>query len=70
MVDVLNAIARDFRMSETEQKVRYGIGAAAAAAAIYAPVSYKWKGLLTGIAAEVILAAVYGFSPIKRFLYS
>ena len=70
MVDVLNEIARDFRMSETEQKVRYGIGAAAAAAAIYAPLSYKWKGLLTGIAAEVILAAVYGFSPLKRFIYS
>jgi len=69
-MDVLNEIARDFRMSETEQKVRYGIGAAAAAAAIYAPLSYKWKGLLTGIAAEVILAAVYGFSPIKRFIYS
>jgi hypothetical protein len=70
MVDVLNEIARDFRMSETEQKVRYGIGAVAAAAAIYAPLSYKWKGLLTGVAAEVILAAVYGFSPIKRFIYS
>lgn len=70
MVDVLNEMARDFRMSETEQKVRYGVGAAAAAAAIYAPLSYKWKGLLTGIAAEVILSAVYGFSPIKRFIYS
>ncbi|HEV2134428.1 MAG TPA: hypothetical protein VGR47_09195 [Terracidiphilus sp.] len=57
-------------MSETEQKVRYGIGAAAAATAIFAPLSYKWKGLLTGVAAEVILAAVYGFSPIKRFIYS
>lgn len=70
MVDVLHEIARDFRMSETEQKVRYGIGAAAAAAAIYAPLSYKWKGLLTGVAAELILAAVYGFSPVKRFIYS
>ena len=70
MVDVLHEIARDFRMSETEQKVRYGIGAAAAAAAIYAPLSYKWKGLLTGVAAEMILAAVYGFSPVKRFIYS
>jgi len=69
-MDVLNEIARDFRMSETEQKVRYGSGAAAAAAAIYAPLSYKWKGLLTGVAAELILAAVYGFSPIKRFIYS
>lgn len=70
MADVLNEITKDFRMSETEQKVRYGIGAAAAAAAIYAPLNYKWKGLLTGVAAEVILSAVYGFSPIKRFIYS
>lgn len=69
-MDVLQEVARDFRMSETEQKVRYGIGAAAAATAIFAPLSYKWKGLLTGVAAEVILAAVYGFSPIKRFIYS
>jgi hypothetical protein len=29
--------ARDFRMGETEQKIRYGIGSAAAAAAIFAP---------------------------------
>lgn len=70
MVDVLHEVARDFRMSETEQKVRYGIGAAAATTAIFAPLSYKWKGLLTGVAAEVILAAIYGFSPIKRFIYS
>lgn len=70
MVDVLHEVARDFRMSETEQKVRYGIGSAAAAAAVFAPLSYKWKGLLVGVAAEVILAAVYGFSPVKRFIYS
>lgn len=70
MADVLHEVAKDFRMSETEQKVRYGIGAAAAAAAIFAPLSYKWKGLLTGVAVEVILAGVYGFSPMKRFIYS
>jgi len=56
-------LARDFRMSETEQKVRYGIGSAAAAAAIFAPLSYKWKTILTAVAAEVILAAIYGYSP-------
>lgn len=69
MENVVDRISRDFRMSETEQKVRYGIGSAAAAAAIFAPLSYKWKGILTGIAAEVILAAVYGFSPMKRVFY-
>ena len=39
MSSVVIALARDFRMSETEQKVRYGIGSAAAAAAISAPLS-------------------------------
>lgn len=57
-------------MTETEQKVRYAIGSAAAAAAIFAPISYKWKGILTAIAAETILAAVYETSPISRLLNS
>lgn len=70
MSSVANAVVRDFRMSETEQKIRYGIGSAAAAAAIFAPVSYKWKSILTAVAAEVILAAVYGFSPMKKFMGS
>lgn len=70
MSTVVNQIVRDFKMSETEQKVRYGVGSAAAAAAIFAPLSYKWKALLTGVAAEVILAAVYGFSPLKRWTTS
>ena len=70
MSDVMNQITKDFRMSETEQKVRYGIGSAAAAAAIFAPISYKWKSVLTAVAAEVILSAVYGFSPIKKFVAS
>lgn len=68
MANVVNAVAREFAMGETEQKVRWGIGSAAAAAAIFAPVSYKWKGVLTAVAAEVILAAVYGFSPMKKFI--
>lgn len=70
MSSIANAVARDFRMSETEQKIRYGIGSAAAAAAIFAPVSYKWKSVLTAVAAEVILSAVYGFSPVKKFIAS
>ena len=51
MTDIANEVAKTFRMSETEQKVRYGVGSAAAAAAIFAPLSYKWKGVLTAIAA-------------------
>ncbi|HSU18631.1 MAG TPA: hypothetical protein VLI45_02705 [Acidobacteriaceae bacterium] len=68
MTDVVSEMKSHFPMSETEQKVRYGIGSAAAAAAIFAPISYKWKGVLTGVAAFNILAAVYGFSPARRFL--
>lgn len=70
MSSIANEVARDFRMSETEQKIRYGIGSAAAAAAIFAPINLKWKSVLTAVAAEVILAAIYGFSPIKRVVSS
>lgn len=55
-------------MNETEEKIRLAIGSAAAAAAIFAPLSYKWKGVLTGVAAGAILTAVYGVSPIRRVL--
>jgi hypothetical protein len=68
MADVMNEIAMRGRMSETEQKVRYGIGAAAAAAAIFAPVGYRWKGVLTAIAAENILSAVFSMSPAKSLM--
>lgn len=70
MTDVVNEVTKNFRMSETEQKIRYGIGSAAAAAAIFAPLSYKWKGVLTTVAAEVILSAVYGTSAIKRMMHA
>lgn len=70
MTDVVNEMTKSFRMSETEQKIRYGIGSAAAAAAILAPLSYKWKGVLTAIATETILSGVYGVSPIRRLLHS
>lgn len=70
MTDVVNEFAKNFRMSDTEQKIRYGIGSAAAAAAIFAPLSYKWKGVLSFVAAETILSAVYGISPAKRLLHT
>lgn len=69
MNDVVNEITRPFRMGDTEQKIRYGIGAAAAATAIFAPLSYKWKGILTAVAAETILSAIYGISPGRRMLH-
>jgi hypothetical protein len=68
MTDVVNEIGKSFKMSETEQKIRYGIGSAAAA--IFAPLSCKWQGVLTFLAAETILSAVYGVSPVKRLLHT
>lgn len=68
MTDVVQAIETNFRMSATEQKVRYGIGAASAAAAIFAPIGYAWKGVLTAVAAETILSAIYGFCPFKSIV--
>ena len=59
---------KNFRMSETEEKIRLAVGSAAAAAAIFAPLSYKWKSVLTGVAAGAILTGIYGVSPVRRFL--
>lgn len=59
---------KNFEMSETEEKIRLAVGSAAAAAAIFAPLSYKWKGVLTGVAAGAILTAIYGVSPIRRLM--
>ena len=56
------------QMSDVEQKIRLGIGSAAAAAAIFAPVGYKWKGVLTAIAADAILSAIYEVSPFRRLI--
>lgn len=54
-----NAIA----MSSTEQNIRLAVGSAAAAVAIFAPLNYTWKGVLTGIAAASILTGIYGVGP-------
>ena len=69
MAGLGNEIAREFSMSDTEQKVRFGVGAAAAGTAIFAPLSYKWKSVLTAVAAETILSAIYGVRPIRRALH-
>jgi hypothetical protein len=56
------------RIGDVEQKILLGIGSAAAAAAIFAPVSYKAKGVLTGIAASAIINGIYGRASVKRLL--
>ncbi len=51
---------------DTEQKIRMGVGAAAAAAAIFAPLGYKWKGILSGVATMGLLTGMMGYSPFKH----
>ena len=53
-------------MGDLEQKIRLGIGSAAAAAAIFAPLSYKWKGVLTGVAAGALLSGIYRVAAVRR----
>lgn len=55
-------------MKPVEQKIRLAIGSAAAGAAIFAPLSYKWKGVLTAVAADAILTAIYEVSPFRRLI--
>ncbi len=72
MTDRISSTARNYvdaaAMSGNETKIRYAIGSAAAAAAIFAPLSYKWKGVLTAIAADAILTGVFGYSPLRRLI--
>ncbi len=68
MEDVRTAIREYTEMGDLEQKIRLGIGSAAAAAAIFAPWGYRGKGILTAIAAGAILSGIYRRSPVKRVL--
>lgn len=70
MEDTKRIIRKYTEMGDVEQKIRFGIGSAAAAAAIFAPLSYKWKGVLTAIAAEAVLTGIYRISPMRRFIPS
>ena len=53
-------------MGSTEQKIRMAIGSAAAAAAIFAPLRYKWKGLLAFAAFSGLFTGTTGYSPFKK----
>lgn len=55
-------------MSDTEQMIRLGIGCAAAASAIFAPLSYVWKGVLTAVAADGILTGLYRVCPVRSLV--
>lgn len=67
----MDEIKRDeeiHRMRDLEQKIRLGIGSAAAASAIFAPLSYKSKGILTAVATAAILTGIYRKDPVKRLI--
>lgn len=68
MEDIKTDIRKYTEMGDVEQRIRFGIGSAAAAAAIFAPLSYKWKGVLTAIATESILTGIYRVSPFRRLI--
>jgi len=53
-------------MGSKEQKIRMAIGAASAAAAIFAPLEYKWKGLLSAGAFLGLFTGATGYSPFKK----
>ena len=66
--NIKTAIRKYTEMGDLEQQIRFGIGSAAAAAAIFAPLSYKWKGVLTAVAAEALLTGIFRVSPIRRWI--
>lgn len=66
MSEIRTAIREYTEMGDVEQKIRLGIGSAAAAAAIFAPLGYKGKGILTAIATGAILSGIYRKAPVKR----
>jgi hypothetical protein len=55
-------------MGDREQKIRLAIGSAAAATAVWAPLRYKWKGLLSVLAATQLIFGLTRFSPSKKVL--
>lgn len=54
--------------SDMKDNFRLAIGAAAAASAIFAPLSYGWKGVLAAVAAESILGGIYGSTPLRTLI--
>ena len=55
-------------MGHTEKTIRIAAGSAAAAVAIFVPLRYKWKGLLSAAAFAGLFTGSTGFSPFKKVL--
>lgn len=58
--------AKAVERNSVTDNFRLAIGAAAAASAIFAPLSYGWRGVLTAVAAESILGGIYGSTPLRK----
>ena len=52
-------------LGDTEQKIRLAVGSAAGAAAVFAPLRYKWKGVLSAVAAGALITGLTRTSPFK-----
>jgi cobalamin biosynthesis protein CbiD len=48
-----------------EQKIRMAVGSAAGAAAVFAPLRLKWKGVLSAVAVDGLITGLTGKSPAK-----
>lgn len=55
-------------MGDREQKIRLAVGSAAGAAAVFAPVRYKWKGVLSAVAVGGLMTGLMRTSPFKWML--
>jgi hypothetical protein len=53
-------------IGRTEKIIRVGVGAAAVAVAILAPLRPRWRALLGAVAADGLVTGAIGFSPLKR----
>lgn len=68
MDELKTELRRVTEMRDLEQKIRLGVGSAAAASAIFAPLGYKGKGILTAIAAGAILSGIFRKAPVKELI--
>ena len=70
MPGFVTEMKKEFMMSTKQENIRYAVGAAAAATAIFAPLGYPWKAVLAAVAAESILTGIYGMSPIRKLCHA
>jgi hypothetical protein len=55
-------------MGSKQKKIALGLGSAAAAVAIFVPLRYKWKGLLSAVAFSSLVGGITGFSVFNKLM--